>query len=415
MTWLHNSVIRAASSTFSECVISGVKAKEILISSSGAKERFRQSQDTGFTVPKRDRHESFQQLIDSVNEIGPRNISSLSRRVGLPVETARYKIKRQLPSAGFKVEAEIDYGKLGLSLNWVELDYSERYEINPLEVLHGWSTTNYLAYFSKLFSGNRFVALFTPPLNAREAFARTLDALTEEGLLRTYRADELSFFGYLRPNVAYFDIESKRWLDGWEDPGIWTATTADGLPKMSEPCRIDKTDLSLLRELQMDPTLSARELASRIALPYPPIRYHLVNHVIKRRMVKRFTARWHGGHEETASIVVEFRELTHAELEKTRRTISALPFKFFEAGTGYGRLYITQFVSPKDRLAGILNYLKICLGSIVKKMELKILSNEETKTYPLHIELYLDTAGWQYRCDEILGEIRHSNQPREKS
>lgn len=403
MIWLHNPVITDTSSNFFECAELGAKAVEVLLNGSGPKERFRWFRDIATAAVKRERTVNFQQLVDSVNEIGPRNISSVSRSTGLPIETARYKVKRQLPSAGFRVEAEIDYSKLGLSMNWVELDYSDRNEAHPLEILHDWSTKNYLAYFSKLFSGNRFVALFTSPSDRREEFTKALDELTEVGVLRTYRADELSFFSYLRPNLAFFDIESKKWLDGWEELAPQNSARPDGLPKLSEPCRVDQMDLSVLRQLQIDPTLSARELAIRIGLPYPIVRYHLASHVMKRKMVRRFTVRWHGL-GETSSIILEFRELTHDELDRARRTLASLPFKFLEAGAGYGRLYIMQLVSPKDRLASILNLLKICLGSIISKMELKILSNEETRTYPLPVELFHEVGGWRHRYDEILDE-----------
>src|SRR5579875_2097608 len=60
-------------------------------------------------------------IVKAVIQYGPRNLSKIAKEIKVPVETVRYKLKRQLSSLGFRVIAEPDYYKMGYLIRAVRL------------------------------------------------------------------------------------------------------------------------------------------------------------------------------------------------------------------------------------------------------------------------------------------------------
>ena len=66
-------------------------------------------------------------IVNTIKEVGPRNVTLISRITGIPTETVRYKINKQLAAKGFRVHIAVDFHKLAMKSYSVVLDFSDEY------------------------------------------------------------------------------------------------------------------------------------------------------------------------------------------------------------------------------------------------------------------------------------------------
>ncbi|MFQ6076117.1 MAG: hypothetical protein ACE5Z5_08290, partial [Candidatus Bathyarchaeia archaeon] len=91
--------------------------------------------------------DDFSLIVEAIKRVGPRNCSLISRLTGIPVETVRYKIRRQLIRKGIRVHLSVDYNKLCLLRNWITLDFNDEYSELAPSMLDVLSRIGYLTYY----------------------------------------------------------------------------------------------------------------------------------------------------------------------------------------------------------------------------------------------------------------------------
>src|SRR5579884_4540239 len=102
-------------------------------------------------------------MIEAIKQIGPRNMSKVSSMTNIPVETVRYKLKRQLPKMVFSIHAQPSYGKLGLSVYWATLRFARQDTQLSARVLNYLGEKGYLVYYSRELPNGRYSANFALP------------------------------------------------------------------------------------------------------------------------------------------------------------------------------------------------------------------------------------------------------------
>jgi hypothetical protein len=155
--------------------------------------------------------------------------------------------------------------------------------------------------------------------------------------------------------------------------------------------KMDLTDLLIVRRLQVDARVSAKEMAKSLGLNYKKVLRHLA-HVRDRKLVAYFRVRWPGTKYEVK--IGRVRSVTHkylpldllvkgvSEDETVNLMLEThkLPFVWFEAG---GKNYLCEMLVPLDLANEALLHLKhstvsfedrknICIGVLGEALAFSI-------------------------------------------
>jgi len=222
------------------------------------------------------------EILISMTE-NPRNVTAVARKLGLPAETVRYRVKRMLENYTVKFFAVPDFPKLGLIPYLVFFDskFSRALEA----VLDAHPYVNYVARCYGDFNGY-LVNLLAPRGAEDEALAHF------KGLVKDYAKGLLALprfsFEYPLPDFKkYYDWEEGKWRCPWSRLLRYALKTAKrstiSLPK---EVLLDPVDISIISELQVDALVKMSELADRLGLSPASLRYHFVNHVLARGLIR---------------------------------------------------------------------------------------------------------------------------------
>src|SRR5712691_8109927 len=130
-------------------------------------------------------------IIKAIQKVGPKNVSLLSRLTGAHAETIRYKVKRQFGRLGFKIHADIDYTKLGLTLSWGTFQFARSHAASAVGIFKTLNEKGYLSYYAKVVPQGNYVALFALPTGVTEEYRTFLNEMKDVGILTSFSFDEV--------------------------------------------------------------------------------------------------------------------------------------------------------------------------------------------------------------------------------
>jgi len=354
-------------------------------------------------------------VIRAIIEIGPRNISEIARRTGLPVETVRYKVKHQLPRMGFSIRAIVNSSKLGLARYWVNLRFSKEYEKLAEQLLDVLSGKGYLTYYSRVLPyGNYYVMLMLPPEMERE-YKLFLDLLVDSGVLTTYKMFKLKFFRHFSMRPEYFDFRERKWEFDWKSV---ETEVSEGDPNRimkiveedSERVPFDKIDLLIIKSLQQDATRKISEIAEDLGIHPKTVRYHMLQHVMKRGMVDKYGVFWASGDDR--EVIWTFFSLVspvYEDLRMAEEAFTILPFTIFDAISQQGEIYVAAAAIAAACYVDTLRFInrKTSISDPSALTELSIIDVRATKSYTIPVSAYSEDEGrWVLDLNEIESRVR---------
>src|SRR2546426_8160082 len=147
-------------------------------------------------------------IIKAIQKVGPKNVSLLSRLTGAHAETIRYKVKKQFGRLGFKIHADVNYSKLGLSLHWGTFQFSPKYLDDAKNIFKTLNEVGYLTYYGKVVPQGNYVALFALPTGVTEEYRTFLNEMKDVGILTSFSFDEVLSSQHHLMNPKYFNFQS---------------------------------------------------------------------------------------------------------------------------------------------------------------------------------------------------------------
>lgn len=350
-------------------------------------------------------------VVEALKAVGPENCSLISRMTGVPIETVRYKIKRQLPSKGFRFHVGVDYDRLDLTRYWLTLDFTSAYRDMAVQILDALAEVGYLIFYARLTPRGTFVAIVALPSEARRKYSGFLDHLTELGILTTYTMEELAWAQYLSLNPKNYDFSSQTWTVDW--PSLQRTPVSFGATEQpSEPSKIDKLDLHILKELQLDSTQTFAAIAKKLNINPKTIRYHYSRHIVGQRLISRYLVRWMGDIESTKrhsllNLKMWFRNLTSTELKTARATILRLPFTWSEMLATDGKLYVAEVHVPLQLYPDTLEFLRKSMADFSSKMDYGVTDYSASSVHTIPYKMYEDETGWRFDLDDLKNRFRN--------
>jgi len=212
----------------------------------------------------------------------PRNVSALARRLGLPIETVRYRVKRLMRDRLIRVFAAPNYARLGLSALWVFIKARQGRTLEELLDSHP-----YVSYLSRCYGHiSGYLVNLLAPRSSEDLALNYLDYLKSEGYIKGYLAIPSPATIYPLPDFSrYYDHGNGTWRYSWDPLLKCASPSRERVIPLPKQVLLDKIDIEIIRRLQVNATMSLTELALRLGLSVGCLRYHFIHHVISRGLI----------------------------------------------------------------------------------------------------------------------------------
>lgn len=299
-------------------------------------------------------------MISVLSKVNPRNISEVARATGLSPSLTHYHLKRLINNRLLRISAKINYHKIGLRSAEVLIDISPNKRRYVKDILTAHDYGYYIASCYGRFNG--YYTRFVIPHGKEIEFQLFLDELVRSNLIKNYDILWIDAMIYNSKWFNWFDYRNKRWLFRWDDwiKEICTNSQKVDLDKDTLPSPIspDYVDIFILKELYKDACISFKEIAKRIGLTAPAIRYHYYNHVVRFKFISGYRPVVLP-YPMVISDLHIFR-ITFENYESLKRFIGSLNGKPFPVGTaiimGKNEISSTIYL-PKTELSNFINAL----------------------------------------------------------
>ena len=354
------------------------------------------------------RNEAMQKIVEAIREVGPRNISEIARMTKIPVETVRYRIKKQLREKGIMINAVVNYEKLGLRRYWLNLNFTENGDKHAVDILDNLAVKGYLTYYAKTFPKGIYVAQVALPPKFKEDYKSFLNTLLQLGVLKNHDMWELSWFRFMSMRTEYYDFERNQWILDWnklEEEAVKIENPVE--MDVEKKPKIDKIDLMILAHLQANSFSSVTRIAEKINENSRKVRYHFLNHVIRKGLIGKYTLLWSGTKkEDIMRLILQFSNLNKQDLILIEQNMHKLPFITSDSFSRSKNLYLVIIHSPLAYYIDILRFIYANLPGSVREVEVMVADPLTINAYTLPYELFDDREReWRLNVQELLNFV----------
>lgn len=249
--------------------------------------------------------------IEALATYGPRNISDVSKKIQIPAETLRKRIKRIHSKTFLRFHVNVCHSNLGLVTGVVFAEAIPGYEdvlVDALKINDFWI---FLCRVYGMFEG--CFGIFSIPKERCGQFEHFVNEIRRLGLARRIQVFWASFFHPTPSLCKWFDEKTKSWKFDWEK---WVSEIKSPntkslhfleMPEFS--VKADETDVLLIKELEKDATISLKKLAKKLGMSSQLVGYHYHKHVLGRGLLESFrvTVFHFGENSEFSYFIFKFR------------------------------------------------------------------------------------------------------------
>ena len=330
-------------------------------------------------------------IIKAIQKVGPKNVSLLSRLTGAHAETIRYKVKKQFGRLGFKIHADVDYAKLGLSLHWGTFQFSPKYLASAKSIFKTLNEVGYLTYYGKVVPQGYYVALFALPTDATQEYHAILGELKKVGVLTDFSFDEVLVSRHNMMNPKYFNFQSGKWEVDWSKVKLEDARPLERDERRAA-AEVDSFDLLLIKELQIDALQHIVGIARKLKLHQKTLEYHYRTHVQKQKLIPTYVVRWMRNIEKTLahSVMVTrltFKRLTTNDFLRVQAAVSKIPFLWAEELLHDGT-YVATLCIPVQETLSTFDYLNSQVPDLSEKVQLGFIDQGDAWLYTIPYQMF---------------------------
>ena len=347
-------------------------------------------------------------IVKAIGVAGPRNVAKISRMTGAHQETIRYKIKKRFGRLGFRFHAEVDFGKIGLSLHWAAMDFSKGYYPTAPQILRALNQVGYLTYFAKIVPQGNYVALFALPDNTADQYKEFLSGLARKGILNTFTLDEVLVNRHKVMDPRFFNFRSGRWEIEWEKISRQVPIPlSQGTKSHTED--FDYYDLLVIKELQKDSLQHLTGIAKKLKVHQKTLEYHYRTHVQKWKLVPSYTTRWTQDTTKrlihsVAGTMLKFHGLSRLEFTEVQAAVSKIPFLWSE-DLLHGGEYIAYLYAPVTDLTNVMSYINGAVPDLSSKVEVGFVMPSEASSFTIPYNMYQDNR-WKFDSHQMDNALR---------
>ena len=275
------------------------------------------------------------EILEALGIYGPRNVSAVARKLSLPTETFRKRLKR-LPSRIFlKFYTNIYHTNIGLKKALVFAEAMPGFEDLLFDSL---KINDFWIYLSRCYGMNEgCIGLYTIPKDHSTDFERFIYELEKLGIARNIQIFWSTCFQSVNSKCNWFDEQSKTWRFPWDKWVEEIILERKHLPYTlidpeDFPVKGDEIDIIMLKELEKNPIVSFVELAKMLCISPQLVRYHYEKHILDRGLIESFVvSTFHFDPKFSDMFLFVFQ---FSEMEKFVKFANSLLDKPFVGGLG---------------------------------------------------------------------------------
>lgn len=233
-------------------------------------------------------------VLEGLGMYGPRNVSQLARKLGMPIRMVSRRIKRMRSRNFLWLHADIYHTYLGLKKAVVIAEATLGYEKLLLDCLKANEFWIFTARCHGRFEG--YLGVYTIPENHCNDFEGFLTKLKELGVAQNTHIFWSTCFQKVNPTTNWFNSKSQDWTFPWETwieeiPTEETKLPSTLLEPEDFPIKGDYVDIFILKEMEKDATISFRDMAKMLGMTPQAVKYHYDEHVVKLSLLEGFEIR----------------------------------------------------------------------------------------------------------------------------
>lgn len=345
-------------------------------------------------------------IVEAIKEVGPRNISEIARIARLPIETVRYKIKKQLKDKGIFIHLNVNYGRLGLKRYWLNLYFTKEFEGKINSFFKAFIEGGYLTYYARTLPTGGFIGLLSLPPKFRKEYTELLDRLVEYNVLADFDVWELAWMRHVSMRQEYYDFESSKWIINWKEVAEESVKIEEMRVEV-KPAKIDKLDLKILAYLQSNAFLPLTKIARMLGENSKKIRYHYLNHVVRNGLIDRYVIGWTGvGRKNAVLMALQFDDLSRRELLTVENIMHRVPFLFFDTISDRKDLYVAYLIIPLEQYINTLRFISQHKPESLENLNAMIVDSSATGSFSIpYNALNKEKRVWEFNQASILREI----------
>jgi DNA-binding Lrp family transcriptional regulator len=349
------------------------------------------------------REKTFHRLLEGIRRYGLENVSTLSKWIDIPVETARYMIWEELPKHDISVGITVNLPRIGLG-RWmlyfkpVDKSYTSKVESFLKEEVG-------LMFLGRVLPNNCCFATFGIPFGEHYKLRDQLEHLRNANIIASYSLDEIEFVRNVSFNSNFYDFKEKSWKFDWDEVENYKEPLLT--PELAEDQApvVDYKDILILKELQQSVPRTLSKLSGAIGLDQHNLRYHYKTHA-RRAIAGYYLKLGTGNPLSTRSTVIFMHEFGNTEAMDEGRAV-ALSIPFTQRIWKAEKYYCWYVSCPGEYTNGLLKYVNDKFTSIPGRLEVFSVDSESEYVSTIPYTLFDERSGnWRYEPKSALTVIK---------
>jgi DNA-binding Lrp family transcriptional regulator len=290
-------------------------------------------------------------ILEGLAVYGPRNVTEVARKLNMPAETLRKRLKRFHSQNFLRLNANVYHTNLGLKKAVVFAKAVPGYEdllFNCFKQNEFWI---FVSRCYGMFEG--CVGIYTIPKEHSVEFEQFIDQIKRLSIARDMQVLWSTCFHSVYSRCNWFNSQSRTWNFQWDNWIAEIKTEKTLLPYTLEdpkdfPILGDKIDVLMLKELEKDATISLVNLAKMLKISPQLARYHYQRHLVEKGLIEGFeVTAFHFGRAISDFFFFIFEFDNFENLAKFASSLLDKPFvrfigKILNENALYGYLYLPR-------------------------------------------------------------------------
>src|SRR5712692_4820084 len=240
--------------------------------------------------------------------------------------------------------------------------------------------------------------------------------LKQRGVFSSIQAFPFEWVRVVPMRAEMYDFRTHTWQYDWKSrrPHIGSFSFSEFTP--SPKGKFDSIDLSIIKQLQLDPNTSLIEVQKKLQVNYKTLAWHNRKHLVGAGLLKGYLINWPGGrfdpqlgkaqHRRHKYMWVELlvRGVTETARMELMAKVNRLPFVWLEAGGGQN--YFAQIAFPLETMTEALGFIKEAVSPVRGKAVWHFMDQTDALRFTIVPKLYDSaTKKWKFDRAELLNRF----------
>jgi len=204
----------------------------------------------------------------------------------------------------------------------------------------------------------------------------------------------------------FYDFTTRTWNIPWSKLEYEARETSAQIQMDYSRVPIDKIDLLILKEFQINASQSLSSISKKIHVPEKQVRYHYKKHIEEGRIIENYIVRWQADrfqliNKYVLSFFLEFSDLTKSDVQYINSILEKFPFTWMVAVSVDRTKMVSQIFMPISQYYDALTFLSDKLYMFKERFKLHTIDYQKAEAYTIPYESFNDNVGWFTNLDEL--------------